>query len=485
MTGLVVVDRLADWPDPPAEATVITAADYLTDDRHAGGGRRRVYNLCDSYRYQSAGYYVSLLAGARGHQPLPDITTVQDLKGRDGPRVFRAETDDLVQTSLAPLESDSYELDVYFGRCQAKRHARLARALFNLFPAPLIRARFKRQQRWEIVGLSAIALDEVAPGQRAFMQAAASDYFAGKRPTRKRVKRARYDLAILHNPAEKEPPSNPKALKLFRHAAEDLGFGVEMLERSDFGRLLEFDALFIRETTAVNHHSYRFARRAAQDDLVVIDDPDSILRCTNKVWLAQRMTRAGVPTPQTLILHRGNLKDVAEQIGFPCVLKQPDSAFSRGVVKIDDEAELRRVARELLERSDLLVVQAFVSTEYDWRIGVLGGQPLYACRYFMAPSHWQIIKRDEAGKQEGDAETLPIDAVPTRVLDVAMKAAATVGKGLYGVDLKQFGKRVALIEVNDNPSIDAGVEDQVLGNDLYRIVMQHMLDRLDERTRRQ
>ena len=142
-------------------------------------------------------------------------------------------------------------------------------------------------------------------------------------------------------------------------------------------------------------------------------------------------------------------------------------------------------SRELLERSDLLVVQAFVPTEYDWRIGVLGGQPLYACRYFMAPSHWQIIKRDEAGKQEGDAETLPIDAVPTRVLDVAMKAAATVGKGLYGVDLKQFGKRVALIEVNDNPSIDAGVEDQVLGNDLYRIVMQHMLDRLDERTRRQ
>jgi glutathione synthase/RimK-type ligase-like ATP-grasp enzyme len=70
---------------------------------------------------------------------------------------------------------------------------------------------------------------------------------------------------------------------------------VEFLERADYGRLLEFDALFIRETTAVNHHTYRFARRAAQDDLVVIDDPQSILRCTNKVWLAQRMTRAGVP----------------------------------------------------------------------------------------------------------------------------------------------------------------------------------------------
>lgn len=485
MTGLVVVDRLADWPEPPEGIAVITAADYLTDDRHAGGGRRRIYNLCSSYRYQSSGYYVSLLAGARGHQPLPEIATVQDLKSRDGPRIIRAETDDLVQTSLGRLESDTYELHVYFGRCAAQRHSRLARALFNLFPAPLLRARFARQTKWEIVGLSAIALDDVPTSQREFLHASAADYFGGKRPSRKRVKRARYDLAILHNPEEQEPPSDARALKQFRNAAEDLGFGVEFLERSDYGRLLEFDALFIRETTAINHHTYRFARRAAQDDLIVIDDPQSILRCTNKVWLAQRMKRAGVPTPKTLILHRGNLKDVADAVGFPCVLKQPDSAFSRGVVKINDEASLKQTAKELLERSDLLVVQSFVPTEYDWRIGILNGQPLYACRYYMAPEHWQIIKRDTSGKQEGEADTLPIDAVPTRVLEVAMKAAKTVGDGLYGVDLKQFGNRVALIEVNDNPSLDAGVEDRVLGPDLYRIIMQHMMDRLDTRTRKQ
>ena len=34
------------------------------------------------------------------------------------------------------------------------------------------------------------------------------------------------------------------------------------------------------------------------------------------------------------------------------------------------------------------------------------------------------------------------------------------------MDLKQSSERLAVIEVNDNPSIDAGVEDAYLGEDL-------------------
>jgi len=37
--------------------------------------------------------------------------------------------------------------------------------------------------------------------------------------------------------------------------------------------------------------------------------------------------------------------------------------------------------------------------------------------------------------------------------------------------LKQIGEKCYLIEVNDNPNIDAGNEDQVLGNALYREIL--------------
>jgi len=67
------------------------------------------------------------------------------------------------------------------------------------------------------------------------------------------------------------------------------------------------------------------------------------------------------------------------------------------------------------------------------------------------------------------------------VVKTALKAANLIGDGLYGVDLKQIGNKVVVIEVNDNPSIDAGVEDAVLGSALYETIMQEFLRRLELR----
>ncbi|QHS10864.1 RimK family protein [Sinimarinibacterium sp. NLF-5-8] len=484
MSGIVVVDRRGDWPVSIAGMDVMLAWDYLTQEMETRARRVRVYNLCRSFAYQSTGYYVSLLAGARGHKPLPEISTIQDLKLADNARILNDEIHELMQRSLARLGSTEYELNIYFGRSLAKRHERLARALFNHFPAPLLQAHFVyRGDEWRIESFGPIALGQVPEAQREFLFEAARDYFQHRRSPRLRREPSRYDLAILVNEAEKEPPSNPRALKLFEKAAEELGFNVEFIDKSDYGHVAEFDALFIRETTAVNHHTYRFARRAAREGLVVVDDPLSILRAANKVFLAQLLERHRIPRPKTLLIHSRNLKQVEATLGFPCVLKQPDSQFSQGVIKVSSVAELKARATAMLERSDLIIGQSFEPTEYDWRIGVLDGQPLYACRYFMAKGHWQVVQRTGGRVIEGDHQTLAVEDVPPQVLHIAVQAARAIGNGLYGVDLKQFGKVVKVIEVNDNPNIDYGVEDLVLREELYRRIMAHFLKRLEARTR--
>jgi len=76
VANLLVVDRLAGWSQRIPDAEVVRAHDYLTDPRYPGLRGARVFNLCQSYRYQRCGYYVSLLAGARGHRPLPDVSTI-------------------------------------------------------------------------------------------------------------------------------------------------------------------------------------------------------------------------------------------------------------------------------------------------------------------------------------------------------------------------------------------------------------------------
>src|SRR5690606_28318399 len=124
-----------------------------------------------------------------------------------------------------------------------------------------------------------------------FVIEAAQEYFAGRNRRVRKRRVPRFDLAVLVNPDEEEPPSDEKAIQRFQKAAETVGLDFELITRDDFHRLAEFDALFIRETTAVNHHTFRFAQRAAAEGMVVIDDPDSILRCTNKVYLAELLDR--------------------------------------------------------------------------------------------------------------------------------------------------------------------------------------------------
>src|SRR5690606_29959476 len=152
---------------------------------------------------------------------------------------------------------------------------------------------------------------------------------------------SRYDLAILVNPEEKLPPSDGPAIKKFVSAGRELGLSVELIGPGDYMRLSEFDALFIRETTAIDHHTYRFAKKAEAEGLVVLDDPTSIMRCTNKIYLADLFENNKVPAPRTRILRRGDeegIRQAAAELGLPMVVKIPDGAFSKGMVKVNTEA---------------------------------------------------------------------------------------------------------------------------------------------------
>ena len=139
----------------------------------------------------------------------------------------------------------------------------------------------------------------------------------------------------------------------------------------------------------------------------------------------------------------------------------------------------------MLNESALALVQEYIYTDFDWRVGVLNGRAIYACKYFMARDHWQIYNHASSRKsgKSGAFETIPTFEAPKAVLEAALRASAIIGKGLYGVDIKQKGHHIYVIEVNDNPSMDHQVEDAYLGDELYMMVMQEFVDRLERRGR--
>jgi len=486
--ALIVVENPKHWPVAFEGAEVVAARHYLTDRRFQELRRAAVFNVCRSYAYQTVGYYVSLLAAARGHRTIPSVSTLQDLNLASIVRLAGEDLDDPIQRDLARLRSDEFELSIYFGRNVAKRYDRLSRAFFNLFPAPLLRARFVRepsgaraQGRWRLKSIRPIPASEVPDEHRDFVVERASEYF--RRPSRASATRSfRYDLAILWQADDPFAPSDERAIRRFIKAAEAVEIGCQIIGPQDAGRIAEFDALWIRETTQVDHHTYRLSRRANAEGMVVIDDPLSIVRCGNKVYQAEVFARHRIDCPRTLVVGPGGEEEIARDIGFPCVVKQPDSSFSRGVTRIESGEELKPALDALFRDTELVVVQEWMPTEHDWRVGVLDGGPLFVSQYHMARGHWQIAVHDVGRKTRyGRVETVAIPDAPAGVVDLAVRAARLFGDGLYGVDVKVVDGKPLVIEVNDNPNLEAGVEDAHDRDRIYGELAGLFRRRLDQR----
>lgn len=483
MNILFVVSHVRDWPSELPGVKIVPARIYLTDAAYANCTDTKVFNLCQSYRYQSRGYYVSMLAEARGHEPLPDVQAIEDLQSDNVSDLVTENLSQLLQSSLLHIDSDTFELAIYFGRTADGCYDQLGEQLFNLLRIPLLRVQFERDVTgWHLRRAKAMTVGEIAADQRRVATQAAIDCLKGHRLRTREPAAQKPTLAILRSPDCHALPSNPAAIHKFQEAAESLGIRCEVISRADADRVTQFDALFIRDTTNVNHYTYQLARKADVAGMVVMDDPESILKCSNKVYMGELLVRHHIPTPRTLMVHRDNVDRIIPALGLPCILKQPDGAFSIGVEKAESEEELRVKVQALFETSELILAQEYLPTDFDWRVGILDRRPLFVCKYFMAPGHWQIIKHEVNEKSsEGLAQALAVAAAPPEVVDIAMQAANLIGDGFYGVDVKQRGGRCYIIEINDNPNVDAGNEDGVLKDALYREVMSVFRKRIEAR----
>lgn len=483
MNKYIVVNHPETWTISSEHVKVISSREYLTNPEFFKIKKARIFNLCKDYSYQSKGYYVSLLAEARGHLAIPTVKNLVDLGEPKLVKIVSEEFDDLIQQALKSIKSQEFTLSIYFGQNVAAKYKELSAMFFRHFQIPFLRVRFNFTTRWNIKNIKAISEAEIPAEHTESMLFFAEQYFAKKRYDTPRANPFEYDLAILVQSGDVAPPSNMKAIRKFTEIGEKMGFYTEVIGPKDLSRLSAFDALLIRQSTEVNNEAYAFARKAQQEDIAIVDYPDAILKCCNKVFMAEAMENAGIPVPKTIIVHKDNKHKVLEKTGVPVVLKSPDSTFSFGVKKAKTEEEYLKLVTEMLKKSELVIAQEYSFSEYDWRIGILDGKPFYACRYYMAKGHWQIYNWDAKKKddQDGNADCLPIEEVPPKIIRNAVKAAKLMGKGLYGIDIKEVDGKALVIEINDNPNIDAGVEDAYYGDQVYIDILQALKNRLENK----
>ncbi len=475
---IIVVD---DEPNQSEDngLTLISFQTYLAEYPKKEQSKLRIINLCNTSRYLSRGYYCSLLAEARGHTVIPSVKTVNEMRGSvmlipDASLCTQNERSFLKNW---PAENSIY---IYGGETETKELEKMCKQIFRKYSTPII----KVSKSGELLNIERLSFDELEDQEQKDFMMKLTSYQFSMLKHQKGDKKYRWEMGILVNPTEPLPPSNRQAINYFVKAAAKYGIKADLITPDDALNLRQYDALFIRETTSINHHTYKIVSEAEKQGLVVIDDSTSILRCCNKVFLHDAFTYNNVPGLRTKIISSHSdevLDEIEAEFSYPLVLKKPESSFSQGVYKVKDRDMLREILSNSFQESALALVQEYMYTEFDWRIGVLNGRAIYACRYYMARNHWQIYNHESHKNVTGDFDCLPTFEVPKNVLNAALRACKIIGNGLYGVDIKANNKNAYVIEVNDNPNLDHGVEDKYLGQELYMQIMAEFFNRLESR----
>lgn len=522
--------------EPPVPPTLSAAPDpaWVSADAYLEGNgetleeNRVVVNLCRSFQYLSKGYYVSLVAEARHQRVLPSLEKIEmagtpftyfralqeaGVKTLDYhvvpgkrrvvpkvmvvPRESRPEAPPQGRSALvkgsegvrfAAVDGGFVDVVSALGKVEDRRFQRPASAIFRIFPFPLLRIRFyETEDGWRV--------GQIAPLSPAQVTTRDLERLAGRL--------GRGPAAILGSPEPEGPkphrigclwsatdelaPSDEAAIEKFARAAAQRDVVFETLGLDDLARLPELDALLIRTVTGVNQPSFTFAQTAESYGIPVIDDPASILKCSNKIFLYELFKKHGLPTPATVVASKRSFREDVAPLGFPVILKIPDGTFSQAVKKASDPAQLDALAQEMFKKTPLLLAQEFTPSAFDWRVGLLAGEILWVAKYHMAKDHWQIAQRTaKGGTRYGRVEAVAEADAPAAVLDLARAGAALLGDGLYGVDLKETDRGPILIEINDNPNLEAGCEDAVTKDRPYEAIVDALLARIEVegRTRR-
>ncbi|HVO78142.1 MAG TPA: RimK family alpha-L-glutamate ligase [Methanomassiliicoccales archaeon] len=269
------------------------------------------------------------------------------------------------------------------------------------------------------------------------------------------------------------------ALIKCREAAEELGHTADLIFPIEIKKVVRTDGLFIRHNTDPMNMAFVAAKMATLHNIPVIDDPSSIQICADKINMYYHLMRSGVSIPRTEFIGRKDVsvakaEELFDRWGTPLVLKEPGTSFSARVEKANDPDQFVHLGRRFTHLSDWIVAQEFIRSSFDWRLGFLDGQLLYACKYHIPPDTFKIQASMNGHIVYCRTESVPVRDIPSAVMETGQKAARAIGNGLYGVDLKEAKGGVFVIEVNDNPSLDDGEDAHY--PDIYHRIVRKLLE---------
>ena len=187
--------------------------------------------------------------------------------------------------------------------------------------------------------------------------------------------------------------------------------------------------------------------------ITVMNGPEAILACHDKLVTALRLGRAELPHPETAYLSAASSRRDVLRVRFPVVVKPRFGSRGEHVFRCDDPEALGSLLGRLrrnrwFRRQGALIQELVPPVGYDLRILVAGGRVVGAVRRVAPPGEWRTNVSLGAARR-------PVRPQPAEC-ELAVAAAAAAGADLAGVDLIPTPDgRFKVLEVNGAPEFTA------------------------------
>lgn len=238
------------------------------------------------------------------------------------------------------------------------------------------------------------------------------------------------------------------------------------------GRQLQrYDAIIPRIGSAITFCSIAVLRQFELMGSDVLNQSDAIVRARDKLHSLQLLAQEGIALPATSFAH--SLEDTTNVInhlgGAPLVIKLVEGTQGVGVVLVETQQAAESVIDAFHGLNAHILVQEYIqeANGSDIRCLVLGGRVIAA-----------IERQAKSGDfrsnlhRGGSAREVQIT---DQERAVAIKAAATLGLDVSGVDILRSRRGPLVMEVNASPGLE-GVETTT-GLDLAAMIITYLEQR--------
>jgi RimK family alpha-L-glutamate ligase len=205
--------------------------------------------------------------------------------------------------------------------------------------------------------------------------------------------------------------------------------------------------------------------------IAVLNGPEALLACHDKLVTALRLGRAGLPHPETAYLSAASSRRDVSRLRYPIVVKPRFGSRGEHVSRCEDSDALGSLLASLrknrwFRRQGALIQELVPPVGQDLRLLVAGGRVVGAVRRIAPPGEWRTNVALGAVRR-------PVQPQPAECV-LAVAAAAAAGADLAGVDLiPRPDGSFAVLEVNGAPEFTAAYS--LDGRDVFEAVLVSLL----------